>query len=71
MDFLTFAVPTGLQQLWTSGSWKDLVGPDGLSSSSSRVLQCPTVDAAARACPKHTLTHTPPPPSHAKCVGLF
>lgn len=47
---ITFAVPTGLQQLWTSGSWKDLVGPDGLSSSgssSSPVLQCPAVDAAA------------------------
>jgi hypothetical protein len=43
--------PTGLQQLWSSGSWKELVGPDGLSSSSSPVLQCSAVDAAAMSAP--------------------
>jgi hypothetical protein len=51
------AAVVGLQELWESGSWQQMVGQDGFSSSSSGsssgspVLQCPKLDHAAMAEP--------------------
>uniref|UniRef100_A0A383WDL8 Uncharacterized protein n=1 Tax=Tetradesmus obliquus TaxID=3088 RepID=A0A383WDL8_TETOB len=37
----------GLEELWNNASWQGVVGPDGLSSSSSPVMQAPRVDHEA------------------------
>lgn len=40
-------LPAGLEELWNNASWQGVVGPDGLSSSSSPVMQAPRVDHEA------------------------
>jgi hypothetical protein len=37
----------GLEELWNNSAWQEMVGPEGLSSSSSPVMHAPAVDAAA------------------------
>jgi hypothetical protein len=40
-------VAAGLEELWNNSAWQDMVGADGLSSSSSPVMAAPLVDVAA------------------------
>jgi hypothetical protein len=37
----------GLEELWNNSAWQEMVGPEGLSSSSSPVMRAPLVDHAA------------------------
>jgi hypothetical protein len=43
----TLCVPAGLEELWNNSAWQEMVGPGGLSSSSSPVMAAPLVDHAA------------------------
>jgi hypothetical protein len=40
---------SGLRELWEQGSWREMVGPEGLSAASSPVLQAPALDRSSMA----------------------
>jgi hypothetical protein len=76
--------PAGLEELWNNSTWQDMVGPDGLrsssSSSSSPVMTAPLVDHAAMQQPgagakrgllEAVLQLSVPPEVGGVCDGLF